>query len=162
MMADDRLPITVTSLPEIVAWWAQRTPDSPALLGPEIDPVTYAELAAVMASVSRELRSMGVGPQDRVTLLMPDDAMASALLLSLAGTAVAVALNPHAAGPELEALGERLRPRLTIATGAALDKAACLGAPLLIPDASGWSPSSAVRCLSRSRRHEQLDLTTWR
>jgi len=131
MMTDDRLPATVTSLPDVVAWWTQRTPDSPAILGPEIEPVTYAELAAVMATVLWELRSIGVDRQDRVTLLMPDDAVASAMLLSVAGAAIAVALNPHAAAPELEALGERLRPRLTIAAGAALDIADRLGAPVL-------------------------------
>src|SRR3954466_11959211 len=116
-MTDDPLSTTVTWLPEILAWWAQRIPDSPALLGPEIEPVTHAELAALIASVSRELRSRGVGPQDRVTLLLPDDAVGSALLLGVAAAAVAVALNPHAAIPELEALGERLRPSLTIAAG---------------------------------------------
>jgi oxalate---CoA ligase len=131
MMTDSCLPSTVTSLPEVVAWWAERTPLSPALLAPGIDLVTYAELAAVMASVSRQLRSFGVGRQDRVTLLMADDAVASTLLLGVAGAAVAVALNPHAAAPELEALGERLRPRLTIATGAGLIHADRLGAPVL-------------------------------
>lgn len=131
MMTDGRLPTTLTSLSEIVTWWAQRTPDSPVLLGPEIDPVTYAELATVMASVARELRAIGVGPQDRVTLLTPDNAVASALLLGVAGAAVAVALNPHAAISELAALGERLRPRLTIAVGTGLIDADRLGAPVL-------------------------------
>src|SRR3954466_14553735 len=113
MMRDDHLPATVTSPVGVVAWWAQRTPDTPALLGPEIKPVSYAELAIAMASIARRLRSFGVGPQDRVTLLMPDDAVASSLLLGVAAAAVAVALNPHAAAPELEALGARLRPRMT-------------------------------------------------
>src|SRR5215213_2885949 len=130
-MTDDRLPAADRSLPEVVAWWARRTPDAPALLGPGIDPVSFAELAAVMASVSRELRSLGVSPQDRVILLVPDDAVASSLLLGVAGAAVAVALNPRAAAPELEALGERLRPRLTIAAGAGLIHADRLGAPVL-------------------------------
>jgi oxalate---CoA ligase len=150
IMTDDRLPATVRSLPEVVVCWAQRTPDAPVILGPGIDPITYAKLAAVMATISRELRSFGVGPQDRVALLMPDDALASALLLGVIGTAIAVALNPHAAAPELEALGERLRPRLTIAAGAGLIHADRLGAPVLQVEGAEpqqWrlSPSATTR-----------------
>ena len=109
-MTDDRLPPTVKSLSEVVAWWAKRTPDSPALLGPEIDILTYGDLAEVMASVSRQLHSIGVSQQDHVALLLPEDAVGSALLLGVAGTAIAVALNPHAAVPELEALDTFWRP----------------------------------------------------
>jgi acyl-CoA synthetase (AMP-forming)/AMP-acid ligase II len=66
-----------------------------------------------------------------VTLLIPDNAVSSALLLGVAGAAIAVPLNPHAAGPELEALGDRLCPRLTIATGAGLIHADRLGPPVM-------------------------------
>src|SRR5215213_6387676 len=130
-MTDDQLPATVTSHLEAIGWWAQRTPEAPALLGPGMAPVTYGELAGVLAGMAQQLRHYGVGPQDRVALLLPDAPLAAALLLGVAGAAIAVALNPQAAPPEVAALGARLRPRLTIASGAGLRPAAQLGAPVL-------------------------------
>ena len=45
-MPDDRLPPAIDSIPEAVAWWAEHTPEAPALLPGEnhAAPVSYREL----------------------------------------------------------------------------------------------------------------------
>jgi fatty-acyl-CoA synthase len=57
------------SVPERLDAWARETPDAPAASFPEGES-TYAELAASSLRAARRLRAAGVGPGDRVGILL--------------------------------------------------------------------------------------------
>ncbi|SFN79233.1 fatty-acyl-CoA synthase [Pseudonocardia ammonioxydans] len=93
--------IEATTLGDLVERRAAEQPDAEALVFPS-ERVTYAGLAARATRRARELAGLGVGPGDRVALLLPADAD---LVATLVGTtmlgAVAVPVNARFRGSEI-------------------------------------------------------------
>ena len=69
-------------------------PDRHAILAPDFAPLTYGALWVRVNDAVRELRSFGVGPTDRVAVVLPDGAETAVAILAVATAAVCVPLNP--------------------------------------------------------------------
>jgi benzoate-CoA ligase family protein len=77
---------------------------------------TYADLLALAGRVAAGLRARGVGPEDRVALLLPDGLeWAAAFFGALRAGAVAVPLNTRLAGADLATVLGDARPRTLVA-----------------------------------------------
>jgi acyl-CoA synthetase (AMP-forming)/AMP-acid ligase II len=88
-----RLPDAVQTIPEMLAFWATRTPDAPAFVIPGNANIPYAELWRRTAAVAAALRQGGVGRHDRVVLLLPEGPELALALLGAASAAIAMPLS---------------------------------------------------------------------
>ena len=81
-------------LEELLAHYARVAPGRDAILAPDRGPVTYGALRVRVNEAVRELRSLGVGPTDRVAVALPAGAETGVAVLAVATSAVCVPLNP--------------------------------------------------------------------
>jgi acyl-CoA synthetase (AMP-forming)/AMP-acid ligase II len=102
-MSRDRLPDAVGSIPEVLAFWAARTPDAPAFIVPGRPPITYAALWRRARSLAASLNRAGIGRQDRVVLLVPDGSELAMTLLGTMAAAIAIPININLTATELDA-----------------------------------------------------------
>ncbi|TQN27789.1 non-ribosomal peptide synthase protein (TIGR01720 family)/amino acid adenylation domain-containing protein [Haloactinospora alba] len=93
-LASPEEPVT-----EVFARQARRTPDSTAVVGPDGQGWSYAELDTRSESVAELLRSRGVGHDSRVVLLMPRSAELVAAMLGVLRTGAAY-VPVHDSAPE--------------------------------------------------------------
>ncbi|MFM9370474.1 AMP-binding protein [Streptomyces sp. Da 82-17] len=94
-------PLGETGIPEHVAHWARTVPDRPAIVF-EGRTTTYAELDALVGSVSGWLRASGVRPGDRVAVHLPNTPQfVVAMMAVLRLGAVHVPVNPMFQAAEL-------------------------------------------------------------
>lgn len=140
-----RLPDTIHTIPEALAFWAAVTPDAPALRALDGRTATFRELHAATNAVAARLAARGIGPEDRVAFFLEPGFAATIALLGTMATAIAVPLNPVSAAPELDRDLARLLPRLLIADGSGLP-AAGIASDLGIP----FVPLAAVAACSIS------------
>jgi len=82
------------SLSELLSTHARSTPARSAILGLGCSPLTYEALWAQAKDMARELRTRGVGPQDRVAVVLPHGPEAAATVVAVAANAVCAPLNP--------------------------------------------------------------------
>ncbi len=131
MSGGPTLPESIQTIPEGLAFWAERTPDAPALLAVDGRLVTHADLQTAVAGVAGRLSKLGIGREERVALLLPGGAETAMTLLGIVQSAVAVPLNPAISAPELRRDLEALQPRLLVvesgSDGAAKAAASALG-----------------------------------
>ena len=66
----------------------------PAILAPGREPLTHGALRALIARLGADLRAAGVGPRDRVAIVLPNGPEAAVAFLAAASHAVAAPLNP--------------------------------------------------------------------
>jgi oxalate---CoA ligase len=102
-MSSDRLPDTVQTIPEALAFWAARFPDAPALIVPGRPPVTYADLWRRASALAESLNRAGVGRGARVVLLVPDGRDLAIALLGTMSAATAIPINANLTATELDA-----------------------------------------------------------
>lgn len=69
-------------------------PAAPALLAPDREALSYDGLRAQVQRVGRELAAGGVGPADRVAIVLPNVPEMTSLFLGVATHAIAAPLNP--------------------------------------------------------------------
>src|SRR5213078_3638621 len=86
--------LTMETVADVLTANARIRPEAPAIEALDRAPMTHAALAAQAARTRRALRSFGVGPADRVAIVLPDGAEAAVMFLSVAACAVAAPLNP--------------------------------------------------------------------
>ena len=110
--------------------WANET----ALVTPDRR-VTYAELPALVDRAAHALRALGVEPEQRVALLLPDGiGFAATFFAAIKIGAVAVPLNTRLAAAALRAMLSDCRPRSSS------------------PMRTSWAPTPAASRSSRSAR----------
>ena len=108
------VPPGLTSVPQAIRVHALERPNSPAILAPERTPLSYAGLWRQIGRTIGVLREMGIGPTDRVALVLPDGPeMAVALVATICG-AVAAPINPGLGTAEFEASLSGLRAKAII------------------------------------------------
>lgn len=82
------------SLWDLLAFHGRTTPRRDAILSADHAPVTYGRLRLLVSEAVRELRTLGVGPTDRVAVVLPRGSEAAVAVLAVATAAVCVPLNP--------------------------------------------------------------------
>ena len=84
-MTDSRcLPETIQTIPEVIAFWANVTPDAPALRSLDWRTISYRELHAATTRIAVALATRGIGREDRVALFVPPGFEAT--VIKLGGT----------------------------------------------------------------------------
>ena len=81
-------------LEDLLVHYARISPGRHAILAPDFAPLTYGALWVRVNAAVRELRSFGVGPTDRVAVVLPVGAETAVAILAVATAAVCVPLNP--------------------------------------------------------------------
>ena len=127
------------TIPDLLAAGAD---EAPALKGAH-GAADYAGLRAAIARLAGQIRAAGVGPGDRVALVLPNGPAMAAAFLAAASVAVAAPLNPRYREGELRRAFAELGVRATVAAPDAAD----------VPDAPG------VRRLTIAGDGLDLDLT---
>jgi acyl-CoA synthetase (AMP-forming)/AMP-acid ligase II len=135
----------VQTIPEAISWWAEKTPEAPALLGPECPAVSYRELHCRVTRSVAALRRLDVAQHDRVAIVLPDGVAGTIALLGAMSGSTAAPLNPLLSPPEIQRDLGRLHAKVVIVaarSGAAV-QAAGLGLPVFERDSlSGHETTS--------------------
>ncbi|HUP58277.1 MAG TPA: AMP-binding protein [Bdellovibrionota bacterium] len=71
-----------------------RNPDAPAICAPGEAPLSFTMLMTQVESVAATLERIGIGPGDKVAMMVQEGACAATAFLSVASAAVAAPLNP--------------------------------------------------------------------
>ena len=116
-MDPDLEPPYPQTIGEILAGNAARLPHEAALVDPAGPRVDFAGIQSAAAAFRARLRALGVGPQDRVAVVLPNGAEPSLLLLGLLSSAVATPLHPNLTTAELGSILPRLRPAALLDLG---------------------------------------------
>ena len=82
-----------------------------AIASPGRDPLTYAALAERVLDAAGRLRALGIGPDDRVALVLPNGPEAAVAFLSVAVCAACAPLNPTYRASEFHFYLSDLAPR---------------------------------------------------
>jgi acyl-CoA synthetase (AMP-forming)/AMP-acid ligase II len=121
MMAAPRLPETRQTIPDALDFWAERTPDAPALIVPGEPAIPYAELHRGAMALAERLGRAGIGREDRVVLLVPEGPLLAVSLLGTMSAAIAVPLAAALTAAELtgaleglHAVGAVVTPALSL------------------------------------------------
>ena len=108
------VPPGLTSVAQAIRVHVRERPDAPAILAPGRAPLTYAGLWRQIERTVGAFRQMGIGPNDRVALVLPDGPeMAVALVATICG-AVAAPVNPNLGAAEFEASLADLRAKAVV------------------------------------------------
>jgi acyl-CoA synthetase (AMP-forming)/AMP-acid ligase II len=125
-----------------------RADDHPALVAPERDSVSFAELHEVVERLAGQLVAAGVEPGDAVALSLPNGPeIILAFLAIVRAGAAAAPLNPGYTAPEFQAYLEDLRPRVMLFRGSTAEVARGVCAALDIA-ALDLPPDGPARDLS--------------
>jgi acyl-CoA synthetase (AMP-forming)/AMP-acid ligase II len=118
MMASPRLPETIQTLPDALAYWAEETPDAPALIVPGQPVITYADLYRGALALAERLGRAGVGQTVRVVLLIPEGPDLAVALLATMSAAIAIPLNASLTASELTVALDGLNAAVAVVTPA--------------------------------------------
>src|SRR5262249_46601510 len=76
--------------------------DAPALSAPGGKPLNYRDLRSLIATTTASLASQGIGPNDRVGIVLDNGPEAASAFLSIGTAATAAPLNPTYRAEEFE------------------------------------------------------------
>jgi len=102
---------TASTISEILKTGAD---DAPALSSPGGVALSYAALRTLTAKIASDLAAHGVGPNDRVAIVLDNGPEMAAAFLSIAGAATADPLNPTYRAEEFEFYLTDLRAKLLV------------------------------------------------
>jgi len=102
---------TASTISEILKTGAD---DAPALSSPGGVALSYVALRALTAKIASDLAAHGVGPNDRVAIVLDNGPEMAAAFLSIAGAATAAPLNPTYRAEEFEFYLTDLRAKLLV------------------------------------------------
>ncbi|WP_315747768.1 MULTISPECIES: non-ribosomal peptide synthetase [unclassified Bradyrhizobium] len=90
-----------SSIGALLQCHAAASPDRAAIIGPTGAAVSYAELWALTSELLRDLRALGIGPADRLAVMLPRGSENAIVLTAVAASAVCVPVNPDFTADEL-------------------------------------------------------------
>ncbi len=93
---------STSSLYRLLVGCAEQRPHAPAILGPGRPPLSYLGLLEQAHDVGRTLARHGIGPDDRVALVLPNGPEAAVAFLAVACGAACAPLNPAYREAELD------------------------------------------------------------
>ncbi len=115
MSESEQLPDSIETIPEGLAYWAERTPAAPAVRSViDGDWLSHGELHEAVVRAARRLWILGIRGDDLVALSVRGGNDAPVALLAAITAAIAAPFNPAATGHELTRDLERLRPRILV------------------------------------------------
>ena len=120
---DPRPAIPFASLPQLLEYHAKRIPEALAILAPGRPPLSYGRLHRRIEETGRRLRVTGIGPSDRVAVVLPNGPEMAVATLAVASRAVCAPLNPAYATTELDKYFVDLRV-IALVTEAGIDSPA--------------------------------------
>lgn len=110
---------TATTIPELVALWAERSPQGVAIVAPGRAPLSYGGLQRQITETVAALHNRGLGRGTRVALALPDGPELAVAFLATATAAAVAPLNPALTTVEAElALASLGAKALIVAAGA--------------------------------------------
>lgn len=128
---------------------AGKAPDSPAIGAPGRPWLSYGGLAALSDAVRHQLRAAGVGPEDRVAIVLPNGPEMAAAFITIAQSAVTAPLNPAYRQDEFAFYLEDLKARAIVLPmgydGPAAAAAAACGIPALRLEMDPAEPAGHFR-----------------
>jgi len=110
--------VTQESIHELIRAWSQHSPDSPALLAPGREPLTYARLEELIRHVGGQLRQLGIGRNDPVAVVLPNGPDLSVTFLAVSSVAACAPLNPDYRASELASHMRELKPTALVVAAA--------------------------------------------
>jgi acyl-CoA synthetase (AMP-forming)/AMP-acid ligase II len=102
-------------LPHLLDHQAKRIPDALAILAPGRVPLSYGGLYQHIDEMGVMLRSMGVGRQDRIALVLSNGPEMAVAILAVSTIAACAPMNPAFGADEFDRCFADLRPRALIA-----------------------------------------------
>ncbi len=118
---------------EVVQSHAARQPEAVAILDAARHPLTYGALDGLLARIGGTLRACGVGPGDRVAIVLPNGPEAATCFLCVASLATAAPLNPAYRQSEFDFYLKDLRAKALIAQAGVESPARAAARELKIP-----------------------------
>lgn len=79
---------------ELLASRARESPDRPAILAPDQEPLTYSRLLARVEAIVSALNDLGLGRNDRVAVVLPNGPEMAVTFLAVASGMTCAPLNP--------------------------------------------------------------------
>jgi acyl-CoA synthetase (AMP-forming)/AMP-acid ligase II len=107
--------------------------DAPALSSPGGVALSYRALRALTAKIASDLATHGVGPNDRVAIVLDNGPEMAAAFLSIAGAATAAPLNPTYRAEEFEFYLTDLRAKLLVVAQSKESPAVAVAEKLGVP-----------------------------
>ncbi len=105
------LEISLSStIGETLAARAERFPQAPAILYPEVAPLTFGDLGRHLGRMVAQFRAAGIGPTSRVAIALPRGPEAALVSLAVCSAAVMLPINPNFNHADLVIELERGRP----------------------------------------------------
>ncbi len=89
-----RRAVQYADLSALVAQQARHSPQSPAIMAPGRDALSYAGLWEQTSDIGGRLRGLGIGPDDRVAVVLPNGPEMATAFLAVASCAACAPLNP--------------------------------------------------------------------
>jgi acyl-CoA synthetase (AMP-forming)/AMP-acid ligase II len=93
---------------------AEGRSDAPALLAPCRNPMSYGRLWRHVQQVAGTLHTLGIGPRDRIAVVLPDGPEMASCFLAVSAAAVCAPLNPNYRTNEFEFYLSDLNPKALI------------------------------------------------
>ncbi len=112
---------------DLIGRHAAAAPEAPALLAPGRVTLSYGGLERARLETAGTLRAIGVGPSDRVAIVVPDGPEMAVAFLSVAAMATAAPLNPVLPQAEFDACFNELQVAWLL-TSATMDSPVVLAA----------------------------------
>ena len=149
---------TVQTVPQLLS---SASPGATALLTPNGETLTYAELGSTVASLSSQLSSFGIRRGDRVAILLDNGPLMAVTFLAVISVACAAPLNPKYRSSEidyyLDDIGAKAiitssdfgnsRQRDISSSAMQLSLQGLLSDPILVSDhqTGSWTPDEPMR-----------------
>ncbi len=126
---------------------------APAIGAPGRDWLDYAGLRALSARVAADLRRFGIGPQDRVAIVLPNGPEMAAAFVTIAQAATTAPLNPAYQREEYDFYLSDLRAKALVVAeghdGPSVAAAEALGMAVLRLAADAAGPAGAFRLIGQ-------------
>ncbi len=147
----------------VAALLANQTAGSPAIGAPGRDWLTYGALRALSAEVGTQLRSFGIGPKDRVAIVLPNGPDMATAFVTIAQAAITAPLNPSYQQDEYAFYLEDLKAKAIVLAkgydGPALAAAKSCGVAVLRLEADTDAPAGQFRLSGLAADQPTVPLT---
>ena len=102
------------TVPGIVSYWANKTPDSIAIMAPNKPHLNYTQLFSQIQYIVEYLNGIGIGRYNRVVTVLPNGPNMAVAFLGISSCATCAPLNPAYTSKEFEFYLSDLRADLII------------------------------------------------